>query len=205
MIILIDAYNVIRFLQPGRAGDGDAQQAWFLHKLAAYRREKRAEIEDIIVVFDGGVFSHKMREVVSGIVVVHAGVRRTADDVLVQYAQDFGSRSLLVSNDRELGKRVAVHRGAVMGVQEFWGLLTAVTTRLLPESSRWGAVEITKNTTFDDDCGDEMASESLDALMIEGSIAAGGHKDDGGEKRRRSGVTLSKKEKEAARLRKKIG
>lgn len=206
MIILIDAYNVIRFLQPGRPGAGDAHQAWFLHKLAAYRQEKRATIEDLIVVFDGGLFSHRTREVTRGVVVVHAGVKRTADDVLVHYAQELGPRALLVSNDRELARRVSAHRAAVIGVQEFWSLVQTVTAPVASSATRWGAVEIVKHIEAAPDyVAYELSEQDLDELMIAGSVGDGGHKQDEEEERRRSGVTLSKKEKAAARLRKKLG
>ncbi len=211
MILLVDAYNVIRFLYPGGRHAYEAQVTWFLSKLSAYRKLKKSDIQDIIVVFDGGTFSHKTREIVGGLVVMYAGVRRKADDVLAQYAQELRERAVLISNDRELGRRVAVHRSAIMGVHEFWQLVVALTAKAEERPSgahRYGNVEIIK---YEDEAADEALCDvdALDGLMIEGSmtVAGQGIKDDSskGPGSRTSGSAVSKSDKMRSMLRKKLG
>lgn len=208
MILLIDAYNVVRFLYPGDRQAYESQVNWFLSKLSAYRKAKRDEVQEIRVVFDGGLFLHKTREIIGGLVVIYAGARRKADDVLVQYAQDLREKGLLISNDRELQRRVAVYRGAAMGVHEFWGLVQSVCAQQEKSSAtsqRYGEIIITK---FEPDvvAFEDMPEHiDIDSLMIEASVGGGSKKEDDLAKLRTNKGSLSKQEKARISVRKKLG
>ncbi|MDQ5890843.1 MAG: hypothetical protein QG604_717 [Candidatus Dependentiae bacterium] len=208
MILLIDAYNVVRFLYPGDRQAYEAQVNWFLSKLSAYRKAKRDEIQEIRVVFDGGLFLHKTREIIGGLVVIYAGARRKADDVLVQYAQDLREKGLLISNDRELQQRVAVHRGAAMGVHEFWGLVQSVCAQQeesAATSHRYGEIVITKLENDVIELEDMPEGIDVDSLMIEASVSGVGKKEDSVTKLRTNKGSLSKQEKARISVRKKLG
>jgi len=212
MILLIDAYNVVRFLHPGARQAHDAQVAWFLKQLSQYRQAKKAEMTEFIVVFDGGLFSHKTREIVGGIVTVYAGGGRKADDVLVAYAQEFRQRALLITNDRELQRRAEVFKSSVMGVADFWDLVQTVCARQAAASEAVGRYAELAIVKYDDagldDCLDMVDGEgALDRLMVAGSLVPDSVvvKAEQVSAVRVAGSAMSKKDKARQVLRKKLG
>ncbi len=211
MILLIDAYNLIRFLNPGPRQPHDAQVVWVLSRLSTYFKSKRSELEEIIVVFDGGLFSHKTREIVGGIVTVYAGGGRKADDVLVHYARDFRERALLVTNDRELQRRALASKTSALEVGPFWRLVDAVVERKEQSDATvhlYAEVTITKTVSDISDGIDEtLDSAELDSLMIAGSLRDSfvSAKTDQSPSRRTPGCALSKKNKRVELVRKKLG
>jgi predicted RNA-binding protein with PIN domain len=207
MVVLVDGYNVTRFLFPRESSSHEAELAFFLTQLARYRSVKKQELVDIIVVLDGGIFSHKTREILSGIAVVYAGHGRKADDVLVEYAKQLRNGSILISNDRELQRQVAAHDCISVSVADFWTLVTQVCKASQQEAlvEQFGSVSFMKYSTEDDE-HDDMESD-IDSLIIKGSIGVRCVKSEEGQtKRQRDGVnTLSKKEKMIRAVRKKLG
>jgi predicted RNA-binding protein with PIN domain len=209
MILLIDAYNVIRFLHPGPRQAHDAQVAWFLSRLSAYWCIKKTDLKQIIVVFDGGLFSHKTREIVGGIVTVYAGGGRKADDVLVLYAKEFREQGLLITNDRELQRRSLAFKAGSMDVVDFWQLVEAVHERQAMVANKqeiYGGLSIMKYSS--DEADEEMLvdAEVLDQVMIAGSVSSSVVKvEEGGCARSLSGTALAKKDKIRLAIRKKLG
>ena len=94
MIVFIDGYNVIKFLLPRNRDEHDAQRAWLIAQMSAYRHAKRDDLKDVVVVFDGGMFGHRQREITSGVAVVFSGRGRCADSVLIEYAHKYGNQAV---------------------------------------------------------------------------------------------------------------
>ena len=186
----------------------EAQVLWFLSILSAYWRAKKSELTEIIVVFDGGLFSHKTREIVGGIVTVYAGGGRKADDVLVAYAGQFRERGLLVTNDRELQRRAFVGRTPSINVADFWRLIEGACQRKLIESGKndtYGECIIMKYEEVSDDI--LIDENELDRLMISGSLVGGHHfkNEDLVADRFSASKTVAKKDKLRQAIHKKLG
>jgi hypothetical protein len=206
MVVLVDGYNVTRFLFPRESPSHEAELAFFLTRLARYYALKKEHIHEIVVVLDGGMFSHKTREIHRGIVIVYAGHGRKADDVLVEYGKQFRNGAILVSNDRELQRRMAAHASESVGVAQFWDMVTTVCLAQQEDAAvRFGTINFTKYSSDDDE--DSTLAGEVDGLLIEGSMSLPLHKHEKdllGQQRR--GVnTLSKKEKAVRAMRKKLG
>jgi predicted RNA-binding protein with PIN domain len=205
MVVLIDGYNIIRFLFPRESPSHESELLTVFSQLARYASSKKSDISEVIVVLDGGLFGHKTREIYKGISIVHAGRGRKADDVLVEYAQILRSGAVLISNDRELQRRVVTHACGVLGVQEFWNMVGAVcSTQRAPDAPSAGAlVNFVKYSSDEDEDGEMHA---LDTLLIEGSKHNTVYKnDDDTGISRNKGNAVSKKEKVRRALHKKLG
>jgi len=209
MYLLIDAYNVIHLVAPGLVRDFEAALRWLVARLGVYRAHREGGRCEIIAVFDGGMFSHKVREVVNGIVVVHAGRGRKADDVLVHYAKEFSSSAVLVSNDRELRGRAALHQCNGLDVHEFWTLVEEVCLRKTDAQERQALLRTAQLTKLEQtEASDfEVDEEMVDALMFGDSSCQAKEvsvKNCPSQQRRPASQALSKKEKVKERLRKKL-
>lgn len=206
MVVLVDGYNVTRFLFPRETASHEAELAFFLTTLARYRALKKEQIHEMIVVLDGGMFSHKTREIRKGIVVVYAGHGRKADDVLVEYGTAFRNGAILISNDRELQRRMAVHASESVGVAAFWDMVVGVcgAERSREEARQFGALIFTKYEH--DDESNDMPGD-IDELLISGSMGTSYQKCDSGQasRSRRGMNALSKKDKAVQAVRKKLG
>jgi len=98
MIILIDAYNVLKQNVQGDVSLAMSEQ--FLAKLALYGRKKK---HTLIVVFDGGSFHWPYEDKRKHITVVYSGYRSSADDIIKEIiATRHQNDMLLVSSDRAL-------------------------------------------------------------------------------------------------------
>ena len=120
MIVFIDGYNVIKFLLPHNRDEHDAQRAWLIAQMSAYRHVKRDDLKDVVVVFDGGMFGHRQREITSGVAVVFSGRGRCADSVLIEYAHKYGNQAVIVTNDRELQRQCQQFYASVIAVDPFF-------------------------------------------------------------------------------------
>lgn len=199
MVLLVDGYNVIKYLLPHNREEHDAQREWFIARLARYARAKQGCVTEVTAVFDGGLFRHRQREVRRGVVVVFAGHAQSADDVLVEYADRHGAGSVVVTNDRELRRRCEEHGAEVITVDTFDELCSRVCDSHDTEPQRtFRSITITKMT--------EESDPELDALMEAGSLAKlPAVFDDDAPRRKRQGKKLSKAERARQRLHKKLG
>ena len=204
MILLIDGYNVIRFLYPDSSAAREEYQLLFFKKLARYWRLKKDVLLEIRVVLDGGLFSHKTREVRKGIVVIQSGHKRKADDVLVEYGMQLRSQAVVVTNDRELQRRLKEHSCNVVSVTHFWDMVSALCMQddvAQDDAHVYDELVITK---YGD--GDDEHYPDIDDLMIEGSVLCQKKIDDGEENaKKRSSSSVSKKDKAAQFVRRKLG
>ena len=100
MIIIVDAYNLLRAIPPYKKTITDQERVAFIARLSSYAREKDHKV---VIVFDGGPFEWPAKESRKRIEIVYSGTRQTADDYIKQYIQNHHSKDLLlVSSDREL-------------------------------------------------------------------------------------------------------
>lgn len=201
MIIFIDAYNALRFLFPQDRHSTEGQRAHFLQQLSAYVQIKKHDGVEVRVVFDGGMMRHRHREVHGGVVIMEAGSGYDADSYIVECVEKHNAEVLVVTNDRELQGLCITEGAEIMKVDEFWAIVREVTAVVV--SSVGGSAPRLDIVKHADDTDAE-----LDSLMIEASLGALPLKeddfDDEQSARTSSGRKLSKKEKKAQRLRKKI-
>jgi hypothetical protein len=126
MIIFVDGYNVMKLFFSGRGEDFYTEKRLFIKSIGAYLYEKKASITEQIVFFDGGGSAHMMREVKNNVVVMHAGIRMSADDAMVEAVKRYRNKELVVvTNDRTLIARIhaVCPRTVFMESEVFWELV----------------------------------------------------------------------------------
>jgi hypothetical protein len=165
MILIIDAYNVLKQVMPSLQ-IGESERKRFINELSRYARYRRHKI---ILVFDGGPYDQTFQERIAGVYVVYAGSLETADDYIKRYLTEHRSLDLLlISSDREV--RAVANRLQIESIpaQEFYGLML--------ESLREHQAHEGRETTVVKMADGENAE--LDALMREGSKLVRGKVDD---------------------------
>ena len=105
MIIIVDAYNLLRAVPPYKKTITDTERAQFIKSLSAYGRRKGHKI---VIVFDGGPHEWPFRENMKTVTVVYSGIHETADDYIKEYVQAHKAKDLLlVTSDSELNRFAA--------------------------------------------------------------------------------------------------
>ena len=123
MIILIDGYNLLRSIFHKVKGKLDKQRDQFIKQLGFYKNKKE-QIKEIIVIFDGGMPNRATREIRHGIVVVFSGQNSNADEWIKDYIEENSNRELMViTMDREIVKKAKNKGAEVVGVIDFYGIL----------------------------------------------------------------------------------
>lgn len=113
MVVVIDAYNVLKQIKQGYVSD--SEQNAFVNKLRMYARAKGVMV---VVVFDGGETSWPTVEKDPEVIVVYAGEHLSADDYIRRYIKEHRNKELLlVTDDRELKKNAQV-----LGIDTFGSL-----------------------------------------------------------------------------------
>ncbi len=173
MIILIDGYNLLKQIFPKERGGLDQQRSQLVRQLGLYKKNKGADITEIILVFDAGPFSRASREIRGGIIVMFSGQKSTADEWIEEYVEAHPSHEIhLITMDRKL--REACNRANVhpFGVLEFYTLLqNNIYEQSAPEAIiESGLKKYQNNDAWIPDLDeDEYASENVDALMAQTS------------------------------------
>ncbi len=107
MILVIDAYNVLKQVSP-EIFIQEPQRTHFLHQVARYGKAKGHKM---VVVFDGGPYDRPYKQQGKGIVIVYSGTQESADDYIRSYIEQTKTYELLlISSDRALCKW-ALQRG----------------------------------------------------------------------------------------------
>jgi len=102
MIIIVDAYNLLRAIPPYKKTITDQERVQFIAQLSAYGRRKGHKI---IIVFDGGPYKWSLKENMKTVQVVYSGIHASADDYIKEYIEDHKAKDLLlVSSDSELNR-----------------------------------------------------------------------------------------------------
>jgi len=103
MILIVDAYNVLKQLKQGLINQ--FERSAFIKKIKSYARDKQ---HSVIVVFDGGDCRWPMIEKESPVTIVYSGERLSADDYIRRYLKEHKHKELLlVTDDRELKKNAS--------------------------------------------------------------------------------------------------
>lgn len=102
MIIVVDAYNLLRSVPPYKKNITDKERMHFIAQLSAYGRRKGHKI---VIVFDGGPHEWPFKENMKIVTVVYSGIHESADDYIKEYIDAHRTQDLLlVSSDNELNR-----------------------------------------------------------------------------------------------------
>jgi len=222
MIVVIDGYNLLKQIFPHVKGKIDKQRDVFIRQLGYYKSKKTRDIKDIIVVFDAGPFGHATREIHEGVVVIFSGQKSSADDWIIEYAQDHKNEDLLiVMMDRKIIMECEKVGATTLGSIDFYGLMQSFlldaaaqefTTREFTtqefEAGASPSVTVIEKYDQDDEFADELSRKkfdrhALDLMMEQTSLESSSlllNKEDDvdlNNANRRKGVAekLSKKER----------
>jgi len=126
MVLLIDAYNVIK-MALGKAHIRDDERAQFVTDLSSYAKKKGLTI---VAVFDGGPSLRAHEESTQRITVVYSGIKQSADDYIKQYLHVHKGRDILmVSSDRELAAWASQVGIPSLDAPHFYALMRAALKR----------------------------------------------------------------------------
>ena len=205
MLIIIDGYNILKRVFSRIRGKLDKQREELLSYLAFYKDQKREH--DITVVFDGGGSSHALREIYKGIVVVYSGVKRSADEWILDYIERHKEFSmLLITEDRALvvGARSLSKNIDTMSPRPFYEMIRNIITQEVASSISSPSETILKyDRAEDEDIVEELQSAALDLLMKEVEMEAYSKEEEPKKMRISSSHKASKQErKKLQKLRK---
>lgn len=162
MIIVIDGYNLLKSILPAHTVR-EEERRQFLKVLGEYAKRKNHEL---IVVFDGGPYEWPSKEIVAGMKVVYSGRRKTADDVIRDYLDDYKTKEvLLVSSDNALGLNASRYEIPYIASADFYLLLKEALRE--PLVAREPVVMVSDKQSID-----------LDTLMHEAGANAAFKQDD---------------------------
>jgi predicted RNA-binding protein with PIN domain len=154
MLILIDAYNILKQLDPGAFIQDNAKKS-LVTMLSAYKNRKG---HSIMLVFDGGHSPWPLQEKQKNVVVVYAGQGKSADDYIKSYIAEHSKQDiLLVSSDRELALWANKYGIVSMNALSFYAIAKDSIQSLEKSVARSG---VTHKTT-------ETQNPILDALMYD--------------------------------------
>jgi predicted RNA-binding protein with PIN domain len=164
MIILVDAYNLLRATPPYKKTITEKERMQFIARLSGYGRAKGHKI---VIVFDGGPHEWPFKENMKIVQVVYSGIHETADDYIKEYIQAHKAKDLLlVSSDSELNRYAQHHTIPSIDSSMFAQLLYESIT-IQKSSNAQQPQEITKLTQDKEFSAD--AQEMLDKLMTQAS------------------------------------
>jgi predicted RNA-binding protein with PIN domain len=207
MIILIDGYNLLNHIFPGKKHALDKHKELLIKHLGLYKYQKPA-VSDIMLVFDGGIFGHASRMVKEGIVILESGTKSTADDWIIAFAERHrGKEILLVTLDRALRQRVEQLGADWLSVFDFYNLMQSVIANIDDETACEISGDIVVYHREADEADIEIINKHvLDTLMEQASVIVQNKIEDKNTMNRRGkSYTPSKMEKQIAAKIKKLG
>lgn len=157
MIIVVDAYNLLRAVPPYKKTITDQERVKFIAQLGAYGRRKGHKI---VIVFDGGPHEWPFRENMKTVQVVYSGIHESADDYIKEYIEAHQAKDLLlVSSDSELNHFAARYTIPSIDSSSFHQLVhEELRTKTLSFEKTNVVVKLAHDTPDD-----------IDALMMEAS------------------------------------
>lgn len=164
MIIVIDAYNLLRTIPPYKKTINEKERAQFIAQLSSYGRHKGHKI---IIVFDGGSHEWPFVEHMKVVQIVYSGMHESADDYIKEYIEKHKAKDmLLVSSDTELNRHAQYHNIPSIDSITFAGILyEQVKTKKIDAVKQPNeVVKLVQDKELSIN-----AQDSLDALMIKAS------------------------------------
>ncbi|MBM3893829.1 NYN domain-containing protein [Candidatus Dependentiae bacterium] len=207
MIILIDAYNLLNHIFPGKKNALDKHRQVLIKQLGIYKYQKSG-IRDIILVFDGGSSTHAHRVVKDGVVIIEVGIKSSADDWIIGFVErNKGKEILLITLDRRLREAVERLGGDWLSVFDFYNLMQSVISTMGESAASTVASDMVvyqRETENEDEA--LINKQALDLLMEQASVTIGDKiEDKKSVSRRGKSYTPSKMEKQIAAKIKKLG
>ncbi len=191
MILLIDAYNVLKQVKPSDIVD-ERERSAFIHELGRYAKMRQHKI---ILVFDGGPYDRISQERIADVYVIYSGVLESADDYIKRYLKKHKELDiLLISSDRELRSTAARYHIESVQAPDFYAMMKdALRSGGQEPDARRGPAQKTS----------EEQDPELDAIMQEGSKVVPHKVEDVVEvKRSRKGKAHKPSKKERKKLKK---
>ena len=163
MIILVDAYNLLRATPPYKKTITEKERAQFIARLSAYGRSKGHKI---VIVFDGGPHEWPFKESMKVVQIVYSGMHESADDYIKEYIEAHKAKDLLlVSSDSELNRYAQQRNIPSIDSATFAQLLyESSTTKKSFNTQQHEITKLVQDKEFGAD-----AQEMLDRLMTQAS------------------------------------
>lgn len=192
MKILIDGYNVLKAIEPGKYIT-DQEREKFVNQLARYGKRKG---HTLILVFDGGFMSMQETLRIGPVHVMYVGHKRTADEYIMQYLDRHRSEQLLlISNDRELIDHASHYDMPHIGAMTFYNYVQAESPKHKERVKKSGDTHKLVTTPL---------MPELDQLMEEAVVLQLPDENDTQEPRTSSVRTRSKKQRRMDQILKKL-
>jgi len=190
MIIIVDAYNVLKQIKKGLINQFERNA--FIKKLRQYGCTKRYSI---VVVFDGGQCTWPMIEKNDPVAIVYSGDHLSADDYIRRYIKEHKNKELmLVTNDGELKKNAQRYEVDALDSLVFYALLSSNAHERSSKTKKNGQlIKLSQDTLSE-----------VDALMATVESIPEEKKDDYIGSRASHGFTASKKERKINKKTKKL-
>jgi hypothetical protein len=150
VVVVVDAYNVIRFFGKKAIGPqvSDAERHDFCRKMRAYLDKRKTTIKKMLLVFDGGSLSYPEKRVVGEVAEVYVGYRQTADDWIFNYVvESRHPHCVVISDDRGLAKKVVNFVEGVIGAADFKGLVSIALAQE-PAVNKSGTLQVHKKSVL---------------------------------------------------------
>lgn len=195
MIVLLDAYNILKQAQP-TSEISETQRRAFINRVERY-----AHVRDhtVFIVFDGGTGRFPSKSNRGSVQVIYSGTEQSADDVLKRLCAEYAHKQVVVvSSDRQVCAYASL-KGAVGLDADLWeSVLSGARESVSP-------VALVKDTGVAHKRPGHESSAELDALMQQASMQMMVKAEDDYEVCRKSAKqTLSKAEKQLKKLVKKL-
>ena len=190
MIVIIDAYNVLKQLKKGIISQ--EERILFIKKVTTFTRNKQITM---VIVFDGGDCTWPLIDKEQGLVVVYSGERLSADDYIRQYMKEHKNKeSLLVTDDRELKKNAQMYGIDIIKSLDFYALLSKNNKKIKNDTQK---SQNTIKTALE-------SSIELDTLMQSTDMSLYATEENDRSERIPTGFTASKKERKINKKMKKL-
>lgn len=209
MIILIDGYNLLRYVFPKAKGELDRQRTQFIKLLGYYKQKKQEVIKEIIVVFDAGPFRHASREIHSGITVMFSGQKSNADEWIIAYVKRHKEYEIaLITRDRALKESCKQYGVMAIDIDDFYSGVKALLQEKKEEQVllQGDIVRYDDDNFYLDTMFPDVDEDALHIMMT--SMTTNCCKDESNDvtnhKQKGSAYTVAKKDKKRSKVLKKL-
>jgi predicted RNA-binding protein with PIN domain len=209
MKVIIDWYNLLRFIFAGEKGHLTKQREYFVKQLGYYKN-KKSDITELIVVFDAGPFRHATREIKNGVIIVFSGQKSNADDYIVNYLESHKSNDIsVISNDNKLVEKCERVGAVCINCSVFYSLMQK--SLYTQEHAQENTSSVQKYENFSREGEEDTSFEKIDSKMYDLMMEQASENIDKKEKdsckkniKNESSGNLSRKEKKIWRKLKKL-